>query len=214
MAWEWRAGLAPPGQPWPTACSLSSRGHGQCSSWLRSRGGPQRAADCWGRKSRPLRVALAGTAMLLSKPLSLIPEAEPHASLPRRCCHATVAVLPASLLLSNPIPGRSRRVGSHRRQWAWPDVLSGRGRMCSAAWRRPISEAALRLTDTRWLVPSPRLSGTFLKFLLSPCLCPSVTCALSLLPDTPTPCQSLPGAFSSARTPRSHLTQWGRDSVG
>lgn len=86
-----------------------------------------------------------------------------------------------------------------------PGVTRGTGRTwtCSVAWRDPISEAKLRLTGTRRLVPSPSpCSGTFLKFLLYPCLRSSVICAPSLLlPDTPTPCQSLPGAFLSGQPP-------------
>lgn len=88
---------------------------------------------------------------------------------------------------------------------AVPGVTRGTGRTwtCSVAWRDPISEAKLRLTETRRLVPSPSpCSGTFLKFLLYPCLRSSVICAPSLLlPDTPTPCQSLPGAFLSGQPP-------------
>lgn len=86
-----------------------------------------------------------------------------------------------------------------------PGVTCGTGSTwtCSVAWRDPISEAKLRLTGTRRLVPSPSpCSGTFLKFLLYPCLRSSVICAPSLLlPDTPTPCQSLPGAFLSGQPP-------------
>lgn len=86
-----------------------------------------------------------------------------------------------------------------------PGVTRGTGRTwtCSVAWRDPISEAKLRLTETRRLVPSPSpCSGTFLKFLLYPCLRSSVICAPSLLlPDTPTLCQSLPGAFLSGQPP-------------
>lgn len=108
--------------PPPAACLLPP-GRRQCRSWLGSRGGP---CDWWGRKSRLLRAALAGTAVLLSKPFISVAEAEPHAPLPRPCCHGRRAR--ESLCLSGPTCRMSRRAGSHPRHWAYLDVLRGLAR--------------------------------------------------------------------------------------
>lgn len=173
--------------PPPAACLLPP-GRRQCRSWLGSRGGP---CDWWGRKSRLLRAALAGRPCCCPSPLFQSPRLSHMPHFP--VVAVTVAELASPFACQVPPAARA----------AVPGVTRGTGRTwtCSVAWRDPISEAKLRLTETRRLVPSPSpCSGTFLKFLLYPCLRSSVICAPSLLlPDTPTPCQSLPGAFLSGQ---------------